>query len=82
MGREENENRIRLLEARIENATGDTIQLRRERNSLLNISIRVPNEILAYIFIWAVAQCRHLPRLPHQPIIKSPANNYSAVKGM
>jgi hypothetical protein len=52
MGREINEDRIRELEKKIEEGTGDMIQLKRARNSLLNVSTRVPLEILGYIFCW------------------------------
>ena len=54
MGRETNEDRIRELEKKIEEGTGDTIQLKRARNSLLNVSTRIPPEILGYIFRWRV----------------------------
>ena len=54
MGREANEDRIRELEEKIEACLGDTIQLKRTRNSLLNISTRIPSEILGEIFWWRV----------------------------
>ena len=47
---------IRVLEKRIEEGGGDTIELKRTRNSLLNIYTRVPPEILGYIFVWSVCQ--------------------------
>ena len=55
MGREVNEDRIRDLEKK---GTGDIIQLKRARNSLLNISTRVPPEILGSIFSWRVREGR------------------------
>ena len=54
MGREVNGDRIRELEEKIEEGLGDTIQLKRTRNSLLNISTRVPPEILGEIFWWRI----------------------------
>jgi len=54
MGLEANLNSIRALEGRIESGDGDVIKLKRVRNSLLNISTRVPPEILGHIFIWSV----------------------------
>ena len=59
MGREINGRRIVDLEDEIQRATGDTIPLKRARNSLLNISSHVPPEILGYIFYWRVLE-RHL----------------------
>ena len=53
MGPEANIDLIRVLEKQIEEGNGDIIKLKRDRNSLLNISIRIPPEILGYIF----AQC-------------------------
>ena len=53
MGREINEDFIRELDEKIEGGVGDTIQLRRTRNSLLNISIRLSPEILGQIFCLA-----------------------------
>ena len=44
---------VRDLEKQIEEGTGDLIQLKRTRNSLLNISTRVPPEILGAIFSWS-----------------------------
>ena len=58
MGREVNEDRIRDLEKKIGEGTGDIIQLKRVRNSLLNISTRVPPEILGSIFSWRVREGR------------------------
>jgi len=54
MGPEINIHSIRDLEKQIEEGTGDPIQLKRTRNSLLNISTRVPPEILGAIFRWNV----------------------------
>ena len=54
MGPEINIESILALEKRIKEGTGDIIQLKRTRNSLLNISTRVPPEILGYIFRWNV----------------------------
>ena len=54
MGCEVNIDSIRDLERQIEEGKGDTIQLKRARNSLLNITIRVPPEILGFIFRWNV----------------------------
>ena len=56
MGREINEGLIRELERKIEGGTGDITQLKRTRNSLLNISMRVPPEILGQTFWWRVQQ--------------------------
>lgn len=50
MGSETNIDSIMALERDIERGTGDVIHLKRVRNSLLNISTRVPPEILGYIF--------------------------------
>ena len=50
MGREINEDHIRDLEKKIEEGAGDVIQLKRARNSLLNVSTRIPPEILGHIF--------------------------------
>jgi len=50
MGDEINIDSIRDLERQIEEGSGDIIQLKRARNSLLNISVRVPPEILGSIF--------------------------------
>ena len=67
MGREINIHSIRDLEKRIEEGTGDAIQLKRARNSLLNISMRIPPEILGIVFRWNVVPygCRpHFDGLP------------------
>jgi len=52
MGPEINIDSILALEKRIEEGLGDVIQLKRARNSLLNISTRVPPELLGQVFRW------------------------------
>jgi len=54
MGPEANIDSILALEKKIEEGLGDTIQLKRVRNSLLNISTRVPPEVLGQVFRWNV----------------------------
>ena len=54
MGREVNVDAIRVLEKQIEEGKGDTITLKRARNLLLNISARVPPEILGDVFAWCL----------------------------
>ena len=54
MGYEANIGSIQALEKQIEEGRGDIIKLKRTRNSFLNISTRVPPEILAYIFVWCI----------------------------
>jgi hypothetical protein len=54
MDREANIHSIRVLEKQIAEGNRDIIKLRRTRNSLLNISTRVPPEILGYIFVWSL----------------------------
>lgn len=61
MGREVNEDWIRDLEKKIEEGTADIIQLKRARNSLLNISTRVPPEILGSIFRWRITPDTYNP---------------------
>ena len=56
MGREADVHLIRALEKQIEEGSGDIIKLKRTRNSVLNISTRVPPEILGYIFAWSLAR--------------------------
>jgi len=56
MGPEANIDLIRALEKQIEEDGGDVISLKRARNSLLNISTRVPPEILGYIFDWTLVR--------------------------
>ena len=58
MGQETNIESIRALEKQIAEGKGDIIKLKRIRNSLLNISARVPPEILGSIFAWVVARRR------------------------
>jgi len=52
MGPEINIDSILALEKQIEEGLGDVIQLKRSRNSLLNISTRVPPELLGQVFRW------------------------------
>jgi len=54
MGHEANIRLIRTLEKQIEEGKGNAIDLKRARNSLLNVSTRVPPEILAQIFAWSL----------------------------
>ena len=54
MSPETNIDAIRTLEKQIEEGKGDMIKLKRDRNSLLNISTRIPPEILGYIFNWSL----------------------------
>ena len=54
IGAEINTSSILALEEQIKEGRGDVIQLKRTRNSLLNIFTRVPPEILGYIFRWNV----------------------------
>ena len=61
MGREVNIDRIRNLEGQIEEGAGDIIKLKRVRNSLLNISMIVPPELLGSIFRWNVTPGGDLP---------------------
>lgn len=56
MGQEKNIESIRALEKQIRDGNGDIIKLKRARNSLLNISLRTPPEILGYIFAWTLAR--------------------------
>ena len=63
MGREINIDRIHDLEKQIEESAGDTIELKRARNSLLNISVIVPPEILGSVFRWNVTPDNGLPPL-------------------
>ena len=54
MGPEINIDSILALEKQIEEGIGDVTRLKRARNSLLNISTRVPPEILGHVFRWNV----------------------------
>ena len=72
MGLETNEESIIALEKQIEDGNGDIIKLKRARNSLLNISMRVPPEILGDIFSWILVRPdpdpdseSHFNRLPN-----------------
>ena len=56
MGREANIHSIKALEKQIKEDKGDIIELKRARNLLLNISTRVPPEILGNIFTWSLAR--------------------------
>ena len=56
MGHEANVRSIQALEKQIEEGKGDTFELKRARNSLLNISTRVPPEILGDIFAWTLVR--------------------------
>ena len=49
-------NSIRALEMQIQEGKGDVIKLKRFRNSLLNISARLPPEILGDIFAWCLVR--------------------------
>ena len=65
MGREANIHSIKALEKQIEEGSGDIIKLKRARNSLLNISTRVPPEILGCILVWTLV--RETGRLLYSP---------------
>ena len=54
MGPEVNIDSILALEKQIEQGLGNVVQLKRTRNSLLNISARVPPELLGQVFRWNV----------------------------
>ena len=56
MGNEINIDSIRALEKWIEEGQGDVIKLKRTRNSLLNISTRVPPETLGSILAWTLVR--------------------------
>jgi len=64
MGREVNMDSIRALEKQIEEGRGDIIKLKRTRNSLLNISARIPPEILGRMFVCSLI--RETGRWPGQ----------------
>ena len=55
MGPEVNIDYILALENQIKEGVGDVANLKRSRNSLLNISMRVPPEILGHVFRWSIA---------------------------
>ena len=67
MGPETNIYSIRALEEQIKEGKGDVIKLKRARNSLLNISARVPPEILGRIFVFSLV--RKAGRSPYHPHI-------------
>ena len=54
MGPETNIDSIMALEEQIKEGLGDVIQLKRARNSLLNISTLVPPELFGQVFHWNV----------------------------
>ena len=54
MGTEINIDSILALEKQIVEGVGDIVQLKRARNSLLNVSTRVPLELLGEDFRWNV----------------------------
>jgi len=54
MGGEINIHSIRALERQINEGNGDVIELKRTRNSLLNISTCTPPEVLGRIFVWSL----------------------------
>ena len=56
MGPETNIHSIRALEKQIEEGKGDIIKLKRTRNSLLNVSTRIPPEILGHIFVCSLTR--------------------------
>lgn len=53
---EKNIESIRVLERKIGEGGGDTTELKRIRNSLLNVSIFLPPEILGCIFAWTITR--------------------------
>ena len=61
MGRETNIHSIQALERRIEEGNGNIIAHKRARNSLLNISICTPAEVLGCIFVWSLVQKARSP---------------------
>ena len=73
MGHEANLDSIRDLDEQI-------IKLKRVRNSLLNISTRVPVEILGYIFVWSIAwEPRHIPHLERFGGLQKGSHNFLLV---
>ena len=56
MGPETNIHSILALEKQIGEGKGDIIKLKRARNSLLNVSTRVPPEILGHIFVCSLTR--------------------------
>ncbi|KAF9780614.1 hypothetical protein BJ322DRAFT_1112608 [Thelephora terrestris] len=63
MGHEVDEVDIRELEGKIEEGMGNAGRLKRAQNTLLNISIRVPPELLGYIFLCIVGDHNRLRSL-------------------
>ena len=61
MDRETNIDLIRALDKQIEEGDGDIIKLKRDRNSLLNISTRIPPETLGHIFAQNLVRESHSP---------------------
>ena len=76
MGQETNAELIRVLEKQIEEGRGDIIKLKRTRNSLLNISTRVPPEILGDIFSWNLVRPAPDPELDMH-FYGSPRSSYN-----
>ena len=60
MGPEINIDSILALERQTKEGTGDVIHLKRFRNSLLNISTRIPPEILGTSFVGASSLKKNL----------------------
>ncbi|KAF9646519.1 hypothetical protein BDM02DRAFT_3009363 [Thelephora ganbajun] len=75
MGPEINIDHIRYLDKKIEEGAGDIIQLKRTRNSLLNISARVPPEILGSIFRWRI-----VPDDDRPPSLSSRGGSYNFLR--
>ena len=65
MGPEVNIRSIRALDRQIKGGHGNIIELKRTRNSLLNISVKVPPEILAGIFVWCVVREENILAPPY-----------------
>ena len=76
MGLETNAELIRVLEKQIEEGSGDIIKLKRARNSLLNISTRVPPEILGDISSWNLVRPDPDPELDMH-FYGSPQSSYN-----
>ena len=64
MDQEINLNSIRALEKQIQEHERAIIQLKRARNSLLNVSTLLPPEILGRIFCWNVVRDGYFGGLP------------------
>jgi len=80
MGCETNIHSIRALEKQIAEGRGDVVRLKRARNSLLNISTRVPPEILGYIFVLTFARVTgHLHSPTHFDGLKKGSYNFLLV---